>query len=60
MDASPLRIVTYNVRYFGHMLKGLASTIGPKRRVAAALATLDPLPDVVCLQEVETSSIRSN
>lgn len=60
MDASSLRIVSYNVRYFGHMLKGLASTIGPKRRVAAALATLDPLPDVVCLQEVETSSLRSN
>lgn len=54
-----LRIVTYNVRYFGHMLRGLASTVGPKRRVAAALASLDPLPDVVCLQEVETSSIRS-
>lgn len=60
MDASSLRIVSYNVRYFGHMLKGLASTVGPKRRVAAALATLDPLPDVVCLQEVETSSLRSN
>ncbi|NBD10477.1 MULTISPECIES: endonuclease/exonuclease/phosphatase family protein [Corallococcus] len=60
MEPSALRIVTYNVRYFGHMLRGLASTVGPKRRVAAALATLDPLPDVVCLQEVETSSLRSN
>lgn len=60
MPPSPLRIVSYNVRYFGHALRGLASTVGPKRRVAAALAALDPLPDVVCLQEVETTSLRSN
>lgn len=59
MNDSALRIVTYNVRYFGHMLRGLASTVGPKRRVAAALSSLDPLPDIVCLQEVETSSLRS-
>ncbi|NVJ24180.1 MULTISPECIES: endonuclease/exonuclease/phosphatase family protein [Myxococcus] len=59
MPDSSLRIVTYNVRYFGHMLRGLASTMGPKRRVAAALAALEPLPDVVCLQEVETTSLRS-
>lgn len=56
----PLRIVSYNVRYFGHAMKGLASTRGPKRRVASALASLDPLPDVVCLQEVETASFRSS
>ena len=60
MGGTDLRIVSYNVRYFGHALRGLASTLGPKRRVAAALATLDPLPDVVCLQEVETQSFRSN
>jgi endonuclease/exonuclease/phosphatase family metal-dependent hydrolase len=59
MSKLPLRIVSYNVRYFGHALRGLASTQGPKRRVSAALAALDPLPDVVCLQEVETSSLRS-
>ena len=29
------------------------------KRIAAAIAALDPLPDIVCLQEVETSSIRS-
>lgn len=56
---SKLRVVSYNVRYFGHALRGLASTLGPKRRVAAALAGLDPLPDVICLQEVETRSLRS-
>lgn len=55
-----LRVVSYNVRYFGHALRGLASTMGPKRRVAAAIAALDPLPDVICLQEVETRSIRSH
>jgi endonuclease/exonuclease/phosphatase family metal-dependent hydrolase len=54
-----LRIITYNVRYFGHALRGLASTLGPKRRIAAALLSLDPLPDIVCLQEVETISLRS-
>jgi endonuclease/exonuclease/phosphatase family metal-dependent hydrolase len=59
MAAQTLRIVSYNVRYFGHALRGLASTIGPKRRISAALLTLDPLPDVVCLQEVETISLRS-
>lgn len=55
----PLRIVTYNVRYFGHAAKGLASTRASKRGIAQALAALDPVPDVVCLQEVETASIRS-
>lgn len=56
----PLRIVTYNVRYFGHALRGLASTRGSKRGIAEALAALDPAPDVVCLQEVETISLRSS
>ncbi len=57
--ATTVRIVSYNVRYFGHALRGLASTLGPKRRISAALLALDPLPDVVCLQEVETISLRS-
>lgn len=56
----PLRILTYNVRYFGHALRGLASTRGSKRAIAEALASLDPVPDVVCLQEVETLSLRSS
>ena len=55
----PLRIVTYNVRYFGHALRGLASTRGSKRGIAEALAALDPVADIVCLQEVETISLRS-
>jgi endonuclease/exonuclease/phosphatase family metal-dependent hydrolase len=55
----PLRIVSYNVRYFGHALRGLASTRRPKREIARGLATLDPIADIVCLQEVETISMRS-
>jgi endonuclease/exonuclease/phosphatase family metal-dependent hydrolase len=55
----PLRIVSYNVRYFGHALRGLASTRRPKRAIATALAALDPIADLICLQEVETISMRS-
>jgi endonuclease/exonuclease/phosphatase family metal-dependent hydrolase len=52
-------MVSYNVRYFGHALRGLASTRRPKLGIARAFAALDPLPDAICLQEVETISIRS-
>ena len=54
-----VRIVSYNVRYFGHGLKGLASTAASKRRIADALSALDPLPDLIALQEVETRSLRA-
>ncbi len=60
MSAHAFRIVTYNVRYFGHATRGLASTKRAMQRIAEALASLDPLPDLVCLQEVETRSLRSN
>lgn len=56
---SKVRIVSYNVRYFGHGLKGLASTASSKRRIAQALASLSPLPELVALQEVETQSLRA-
>ena len=55
----PLRILSYNVRYFGHSLRGLASTRTGKRSIARGIASLAPLPHIVCLQEVETSSLRS-
>jgi endonuclease/exonuclease/phosphatase family metal-dependent hydrolase len=55
----PIRIVSYNVRYFGHSLRGLASTRTGKRAIARAIAAMTPLPHIVCLQEVETSSLRS-
>lgn len=54
-----MRIVSYNVRYFGHALKGLASTAGAKARIAQGISALGDLPDLVCLQEVETRSLRS-
>jgi len=55
----PLRILSYNVRYFGHATRGLASTKRAMGKIAEAIARLDPLPDIVCLQEVETRSLRS-
>ncbi len=54
-----MRIVTYNVRYFGHGTRGLASTRRGVHRIAQALASLQPLADLVCLQEVEAVSFRS-
>lgn len=56
----PLRVVTYNVRYFGHATRGLVSTKRAMSRIAQAIASLNPLADLVCLQEVETRSFRSN
>ena len=55
----PLRILSYNVRYFGHATRGLASTKKAMSRIADAIAALKPLPAIVCLQEVETRSLRS-
>lgn len=55
-----MRLVSYNVRYFGHALKGLASTATSKQSIADAVSKLTPLADVVALQEVETRSIRSS
>src|SRR6516165_8764527 len=54
-----IRIVSYNVRYFGHATRGLASTKRAMERIAAAIAALDPIPGIICLQEVETRSLRS-
>jgi endonuclease/exonuclease/phosphatase family metal-dependent hydrolase len=54
-----MRILTYNVRYFGHATRGIASTKRAMQRIAAAVAALDPPCDLLCLQEVETASIRS-
>src|SRR5271165_1924890 len=59
MARRPLRIVSYNVRYFAHALKGLATTQRSMDGIAHQLAQLQPLADVVCLQEVETRSLRS-
>jgi endonuclease/exonuclease/phosphatase family metal-dependent hydrolase len=55
----PLRIISYNVRYFGHALRGASSTRACLEAIASALADLEHPADVVCLQEVETRSLRS-
>lgn len=52
--------MTYNVRYFGHGTRGLVSTSAAITRIAQSIAQLDPMPDLVCLQEVETTSLRSS
>jgi endonuclease/exonuclease/phosphatase family metal-dependent hydrolase len=57
--AQAIRILSYNVRYFGHATRGLASTKKAMKRIADAIAALKPLPAIVCLQEVETRSLRS-
>ncbi len=54
-----MRVMSYNVRYFGHGLKGLASTAKSKRLIAEAIAAMAAPPDVIALQEVETRSIRA-
>lgn len=51
--------MSYNVRYFGHPVRGVFSTRRGVRRIAHKLARLDPLPDLICLQEVETRSLRA-
>jgi endonuclease/exonuclease/phosphatase family metal-dependent hydrolase len=52
--------MTYNVRYFGHGTRGVMSTRRGLERVARTIASLDPLCDIVCLQEVEARSLRSS
>jgi endonuclease/exonuclease/phosphatase family metal-dependent hydrolase len=56
---SALRIVSYNVRYFSHRLRGLASSRRSLDAIARALAALEPRAAVVCLQEVEARSLRA-
>jgi len=52
-------VMTYNVRYFAHKTRGITSTAAGIRGIATGIASLDPAPDIICLQEVETKSIRS-
>ncbi len=54
-----MRLVSYNVRYFGHGLRGLAATAASKRAIASALVGLAPRADLIALQEVETRSMRA-
>jgi endonuclease/exonuclease/phosphatase family metal-dependent hydrolase len=54
MTASPLRVVSYNIRYFSHALRGLAATRAARESIADRVAGLSPLADIICLQEVGT------
>src|SRR3954469_9701648 len=57
--AKPFRLLSYNVRYFGHALRGIASTRGSKRGIARCIAGMDPLPHILFMQEGKTYSLRS-
>ncbi len=59
MNDLELRLMTYNVRYFGQPSKGLSSTDRAARGIAEAIAALDPPPDLIALQEVEAQSLRA-
>lgn len=52
----PLSLITWNVRYFSHGLKGLRATKAGIRRAADAVA--QARPDLLALQEVEQTSLR--
>jgi endonuclease/exonuclease/phosphatase family metal-dependent hydrolase len=56
-----LSVMTYNVRYFGHAppVRGAMSSRKALRAIAEAIARSQENPHVICLQEVETHSLRS-
>jgi len=54
-----LRLISWNVRYFAHATRGITSTDGNLRRIASVLATMDPQPDIIALQEIDDVSVRS-
>lgn len=56
--AGRLTLMTWNVRYFGHSTRGARATAAGLKRIAGAIAGLDPTPDVIALQEVEHRSLR--
>ncbi len=53
-----MQLLSWNVRYFGHGLRGMRATDRWMERIVAAIAARDPLPDVLALQEVEDRSLR--
>lgn len=56
MDA--LTLMTWNVRYFGQQTGGLRATRRCMTDIAAGIAGMDAVPDVLALQEVEDRSLR--
>lgn len=57
-----LRVMSYNVRYFGHQhpMRGAGSTRRGLVAIAETLSRLEELPHVIGLQEVEARSMRSS
>ena len=55
-----LGVISWNVRYFAHGTRGITSLDRTLKRVATVLASLDPQPDVIALQEIDDLSIRSS
>ncbi|MEZ4234976.1 MAG: endonuclease/exonuclease/phosphatase family protein [Myxococcota bacterium] len=55
---SEVRVMSWNVRYFGHGSNGLRASDAWMRRMAWVFAAQPELPDVVALQEVEAGSLR--
>ncbi|MBN1944747.1 MAG: endonuclease/exonuclease/phosphatase family protein [Bradymonadales bacterium] len=56
-----MRLLSYNVRYFGHRSGGLASQDKTIRDVVRALNRLPGgLPDIICFQEIEARSLRAD
>ncbi|MEE2900754.1 MAG: endonuclease/exonuclease/phosphatase family protein [Myxococcota bacterium] len=55
-----LRVMTYNVRYFGQSFAGAGSSQRSMRLICKAIAGLRELPDIICFQEIEQRSLRSH
>lgn len=56
---NPIRLMTWNVRYFGHQTRGVRATRANLRAAALATARHHPSPHIIALQEVESASLRA-
>ena len=54
-----MRLLSYNVHYFSNNFKGVLSGQQSLKDISVALSRLNPLPDIVCFQEVEFKSLRA-
>lgn len=55
-----VKLVSWNVRYFSHATRGITSTDRSLRGISLALASMDPQPDIIALQEIDDFSVRSS
>jgi endonuclease/exonuclease/phosphatase family metal-dependent hydrolase len=54
-----VRLLSYNVHYFSSDSKGIWSVKKTLKEISVALSQLNPLPDIVCFQEIEFKSLRA-